>query len=59
MIVAQAVATDVALAAPDRVFRRVKGLKVEDWSSFVEEDDFLRRAFPVFAGSTRRQIDGH
>ena len=32
MIAAQALATDAVLVTHDRVFRRVKGLKVEDWS---------------------------
>jgi tRNA(fMet)-specific endonuclease VapC len=32
MIAAQAVAAEAALVTHDRVFRRVKGLKVEDWS---------------------------
>ena len=32
MIAAQAVAAEVVLVTHDRVFRRVKGLKVEDWS---------------------------
>jgi tRNA(fMet)-specific endonuclease VapC len=32
MIAAQAVATEVVLVTHDHVFRRVKGLKVEDWS---------------------------
>ena len=32
MIAAQAVAADAVLVTHDRVFRRVKGLKVEDWS---------------------------
>ena len=32
MIAVQAVAADVVLVTHDHVFRRVKGLKVEDWS---------------------------
>jgi tRNA(fMet)-specific endonuclease VapC len=32
MIAAHAVATEVVLVTHDHVFRRVKGLKVEDWS---------------------------
>jgi tRNA(fMet)-specific endonuclease VapC len=32
MIAAQALAEEVALVTNDRVFRRVKGLKLEDWS---------------------------
>lgn len=32
MIAAQAVAVGVVLVSSDRVFRRVKGLKVEDWT---------------------------
>jgi tRNA(fMet)-specific endonuclease VapC len=32
MIAAQAVATEVVLVTHDHVFRRVKGLRVEDWS---------------------------
>jgi tRNA(fMet)-specific endonuclease VapC len=32
MIAAQAVAAGLVLVTHDRVFRRVKGLKVEDWS---------------------------
>lgn len=32
MIAAQAVAADAVLVTHDRVFRRVKGLKIEDWS---------------------------
>jgi tRNA(fMet)-specific endonuclease VapC len=32
MIAAQAVADEVVLVTHDHVFRRVKGLKVEDWS---------------------------
>jgi tRNA(fMet)-specific endonuclease VapC len=32
MIAAQAVAAEVVLVTHDQVFRRVKGLKVEDWS---------------------------
>ena len=32
MIAAQAVAAEVVLVTHDFVFRRVKGLKVEDWS---------------------------
>jgi tRNA(fMet)-specific endonuclease VapC len=32
MIAAQALALGVTLVTSDRVFRRVKGLKVEDWS---------------------------
>ncbi len=32
MIAAQALAVDAVLVTHDRVFRRVKGLKVEDWS---------------------------
>lgn len=32
MIAAQAVATDAVLVTHDRVFRRMKGLKIEDWS---------------------------
>jgi tRNA(fMet)-specific endonuclease VapC len=32
MIAAHAVAAEVVLVTHDRVFRRVKGLKVEDWS---------------------------
>jgi tRNA(fMet)-specific endonuclease VapC len=32
MIAAQALAADAALVTHDRVFRRVKGLKNEDWS---------------------------
>jgi tRNA(fMet)-specific endonuclease VapC len=32
MIAAQALAAEVVLVTNDRVFRRVKGLKVEDWS---------------------------
>jgi tRNA(fMet)-specific endonuclease VapC len=32
MIAAQALAIDSVLVTHDRVFRRVKGLKVEDWS---------------------------
>lgn len=32
MIAAQAVAADVVLVTRDHVFRRVKGLRVEDWS---------------------------
>ena len=32
MIAAQAVAVGATLVTNDRVFRRVKGLKVEDWS---------------------------
>jgi tRNA(fMet)-specific endonuclease VapC len=32
MIAAQAVAAEVVLVTHDHVFRRVKGLKVEDWS---------------------------
>jgi predicted nucleic acid-binding protein len=33
MIVAQAVAADGVLVTHGRVFRRVRGLKVEDWSN--------------------------
>ncbi len=33
MIAAQAVAAEVVLVTHDHVFRRVRGLKVEDWSS--------------------------
>ncbi len=32
MIAAQALAAEVVLVTHDRVFRRVKGLKVEDWT---------------------------
>ena len=32
MIAAQAMANDAVLVTHDRVFRRVKGLKVEDWN---------------------------
>jgi tRNA(fMet)-specific endonuclease VapC len=32
MIAAHALAQDVVLVTNDRVFRRVKGLKIEDWS---------------------------
>lgn len=32
MIAAQALAAEAVLVTSDRVFRRVKGLKVEDWS---------------------------
>jgi tRNA(fMet)-specific endonuclease VapC len=32
MIAAQALAADAALVTHDRVFKRVKGLRVEDWS---------------------------
>ena len=32
MIAAQALATELVLVTNDRVFRRVKGLKLEDWS---------------------------
>lgn len=32
MIAAQALAVDAILVSNDRVFRRVKGLKIEDWS---------------------------
>ncbi len=32
MIAAQALATEAALVTHDRVFRRVKGLKVDDWT---------------------------
>lgn len=32
MIAAQALASDAVLVTSDRVFRRVKGLKIEDWS---------------------------
>jgi tRNA(fMet)-specific endonuclease VapC len=32
MIAAQALASDVVLVSSDTVFRRVKGLKIEDWS---------------------------
>ena len=32
MIAAQAMAAGVVLVTHDHVFRRVKGLKVEDWS---------------------------
>jgi predicted nucleic acid-binding protein len=32
MIAAQALAAGVILVSNDRVFRRVKGLTVEDWS---------------------------
>ena len=32
MIAAQALAADAVLVTHDRVFRRVKGLRVEDWS---------------------------
>jgi tRNA(fMet)-specific endonuclease VapC len=32
MIAAQALASDVVLVTSDRVFRRVKRLKIEDWS---------------------------
>jgi predicted nucleic acid-binding protein len=32
MIAAHAVAAEVVLVSHDHVFRRVKGLKVEDWS---------------------------
>jgi tRNA(fMet)-specific endonuclease VapC len=32
MIAAQALASDLVLASSDTVFRRVKGLKIEDWS---------------------------
>jgi tRNA(fMet)-specific endonuclease VapC len=32
MIAVQALAADVVLVTPDHVFRRVKGLKVKDWS---------------------------
>jgi len=32
MIAAQALAADAVLVTHDRVFRRVKGLKIEDWS---------------------------
>jgi len=32
MIAAQALDADVVLVTNDRVFRRVKGLKIEDWS---------------------------
>ncbi|HET7205287.1 MAG TPA: type II toxin-antitoxin system VapC family toxin [Terriglobales bacterium] len=32
MIAAQALAADVVLVSSDRVFQRVKGLKVEDWT---------------------------
>src|SRR5579863_2201441 len=33
MIAAQALALDLALVSSDAVFRRVKGLKTEDWNS--------------------------
>jgi tRNA(fMet)-specific endonuclease VapC len=32
MIAAQAIAVDAMLVTNDRVFRRVKGLRIEDWS---------------------------
>jgi tRNA(fMet)-specific endonuclease VapC len=32
MVAAQALASDVVLVSSDSVFRRVKGLKIEDWS---------------------------
>jgi len=32
MIAAQALAADTTLVTSDRVFRRVKGLKIEDWT---------------------------
>jgi tRNA(fMet)-specific endonuclease VapC len=32
MIAAQAVASELVLVSSDNVFRRVKGLKIEDWS---------------------------
>jgi tRNA(fMet)-specific endonuclease VapC len=32
MIAAQALAADLVLVSNDAVFRRVKGLKIEDWS---------------------------
>ena len=32
MIAAQALAMDATLVTHDRVFRKVKGLKIEDWS---------------------------
>jgi predicted nucleic acid-binding protein len=32
MIVAQALASGLVLVSSDTVFRRVKGLKIEDWS---------------------------
>ncbi len=32
MIAAQALASDIVLVSSDTVFRRVKGLKIEDWS---------------------------
>jgi tRNA(fMet)-specific endonuclease VapC len=32
MIAAQALASDLVLVSSDAVFRRVKGLKIEDWS---------------------------
>jgi tRNA(fMet)-specific endonuclease VapC len=32
MIAAEALAVDAILVSNDRVFRRVKGLKVEDWT---------------------------
>jgi tRNA(fMet)-specific endonuclease VapC len=32
MIAAQALASDVVLVSSDTVFKRVKGLKIEDWS---------------------------
>jgi tRNA(fMet)-specific endonuclease VapC len=32
MIAAQALATDVVLVSNDRVFRRIKRLRIEDWS---------------------------
>lgn len=32
MIAAQAIAVDATLVSHDRVFRRVKGLRIEDWS---------------------------
>jgi tRNA(fMet)-specific endonuclease VapC len=32
MIAAQSLASDLVLVSSDRVFRRVKGLKIEDWS---------------------------
>ena len=32
MIAAQALASEMVLVTNDKVFRRVKGLKLEDWS---------------------------
>jgi len=32
LIAAQALAAEVVLVTSDRMFRRVKGLKIEDWN---------------------------